>query len=118
MSLDLKKAVESKFLNAKAIEPNQALVLQINDVDMIDISRDKDGSDMKAGITFVDEGVKPMLLNRTNIQLLELAVGGTSPEDYLGKTIEVWHDPSITNPGGQMVGGIRIRPHMDSSIPS
>ena len=117
MSLNLNKAVAGKYLKATDIPKGQTVTYQINDVDDMDLSRDKDGSEVKPVMTFVEEGVKPMVLNKTNLQML-IGIHGPAPEDYLGKMITVKHDPSVTNPGGQLVGGLRFVYPQDNNIPA
>ena len=108
MSLDLSKAIEGKFLKAKDIEPGQTITLQINDVENQDLSQKQDGSEVKPVMSFVEEGAKDMVLNVTNLNVL-IGIHGSSPEDYLGKAIIIKHDPSVSNPGGQVVGGLRFQ---------
>jgi len=116
MSMSLKKALEGKFLKGEDIPAGSTVTYQINDIDETDLSRDKDGSELKPVMTFVEEGVKPMVLNKTNMKLLA-AIHGTEPADYLGKQIGVYCDPTVTNPGGQMVGGLRLTAAPDNDIP-
>jgi hypothetical protein len=117
MSISLKTAGQGKFLNKKSIDAGAEVTLMINDIDMVDMSRDDQAEDLKACITFEDENYKPMPLNKTNLKFLEMAVGGTEPADYQGKMVCIWHDPSIANPGGEIVGGLRIRPIPVADIP-
>ena len=59
--------------------------------------------------------VKPMVLNRTNLALLQRCFPeATSTGDLKGKTINVFNDPSVDF-GGKLVGGIRIRSAQDQT---
>ena len=68
------------------------------------------GSDQQSkwAVHWRERDVAPMLLNKTNLRLLA-AMLGDDTEDWIGKEVEVYHDPSISY-GGQLVGGLRVRP--------
>ena len=68
------------------------------------------GSDQQSkwALHWREKDYQPMLLNKTNLRLLS-AVLGDDTDDWIGKEIEVYHDPSISY-GGQLVGGLRVRP--------
>jgi hypothetical protein len=55
-----------------------------------------------------ERDVAPMLLNKTNLRILA-AMLGDDTDGWIGKEVEVYHDPSISY-GGQLVGGLRVRP--------
>lgn len=55
-----------------------------------------------------EKDVAPLLLNKTNLRLLA-AILGDDTDQWIGREIEVYHDPSISY-GGQLVGGLRVRP--------
>ena len=52
-------------------------------------------------------GLKPWILNKTNINILS-ALFGTESTAWHGKTINIYNDPTITF-GGQVTGGLRVR---------
>jgi hypothetical protein len=49
-----------------------------------------------------------MLLNSTNIKLLEKACGSDDTDDWVGKEVIVYNDENVSF-GGQITGGLRIR---------
>jgi hypothetical protein len=55
-----------------------------------------------------ERDVAPMLLNKTNLRILA-AMLGDDTDGWIGKEVEVYHDPSISY-AGQLVGGLRVRP--------
>src|SRR5512139_754759 len=55
-----------------------------------------------------ERDANPLLLNKTNLRLLASWLGDDT-DDWIGKEVEVYHDPSISY-GGQLVGGLRVRP--------
>jgi len=60
--------------------------------------------DLKYVLTFQE--CKPMVLNGTNSQLIEKALGSDETDDWHGKKIVLFHDENVSF-GGELVGGIR-----------
>lgn len=54
------------------------------------------------------EGAKPLLLNKVNIQRLRAIIGTTKTEAMIGRRVHVYLDPMVEMQG-QLVGGLRIR---------
>ncbi len=54
------------------------------------------------------EDVKPMVLNRTNAQLVGVCTGAKTAGEARGKQIVVYNDPTISF-GGKIVGGLRLK---------
>lgn len=54
---------------------------------------------------------KGMILKKTNADMLAHIFGTDDPDDVIGKTINVYDDPSVVF-GGKRVGGLRIRAAM------
>lgn len=65
------------------------------------------GDEDKVVMHFVEE-VKPMILNKTNSQLLAKITGASVAGDAKGKKIVVYEDPTVAF-GGQLKGGIRLK---------
>ena len=55
-----------------------------------------------------ERDVQPMLLNKTNLRLLA-SIYGDETDQWVGKEVEVYFDPSVSY-GSQIVGGLRVRP--------
>jgi len=51
---------------------------------------------------------KPMILNWTNMQMMEKVTGSDLTDDWEGKRITVWFDESVQFKG-EMKGGLRIK---------
>lgn len=68
-----------------------------------------EGKEMKVILYFVED-IKPMVLNKTNAQLLAIATGAKVAGDAKGKQIIVYADPTVSF-GGKVTGGLRIRKH-------
>lgn len=51
---------------------------------------------------------KPLVLNQVNMQLIAKIVGSENTDDWTGKQIVIYDDPTITF-GGRVTGGLRVR---------
>jgi hypothetical protein len=58
---------------------------------------------------FFRDGIRPMVLNSTNGQLIARALGSKDSNDWIGKSIELYSEPNVSF-AGELVGGIRVRP--------
>jgi len=64
----------------------------------------------------VKELLKPLVLNITNAGAIGAIVGSDETNDWKGKQVEMYYDPTIAM-GGKIVGGIRIRmPNLNQPI--
>ena len=66
-----------------------------------------DDQEIKPIMYFSSGLPKPMVVNTTNWTNVE-AVYGDESDNWVGKTIEVWVDPSVVY-GGKRIGGLRLR---------
>jgi hypothetical protein len=76
-----------------------------------------DGPETRTVMHFEEDGVKPMILNKTNSRMLPLLTGAQTAGEAVGKTICVFNDPSVTN-RGRLTGGIRLRKAGSANKPS
>jgi hypothetical protein len=67
-----------------------------------------DQGDEDKMICHFKEDVKPMVLNRTNAQLIAVATGANKAGEAVGKQVVVYNDPTISF-GGKITGGLRIK---------
>src|SRR5262245_56263212 len=82
------------------------LVLTIKGFRMEKVKGD-DGDEDKMVMHFVED-VRPLILNRTNSQLIGVVTGAKTAGEARGKQILVFNDPSISF-GGKITGGLRIK---------
>lgn len=61
-----------------------------------------------------DETAKPMVINKSNSQRLQLHTGAESPQEAKGCVVNVYVDPEVEF-GGKIVGGLRIRAKQDGA---
>ena len=73
------------------------------------ITQEKVGQEQedKYALHFTGGFLKPMVLNKTNINILR-ALYGDNSDGWVGKQINVFNDPTISY-GGQITGGVRLR---------
>lgn len=69
---------------------------------------ESDDSEEEKTIMYFAEDYKPMVLNRTNSQLIPICTGASKARDAVGKQIVVYNDPTISF-GGKITGGLRIK---------
>ncbi|NQT15477.1 MAG: hypothetical protein HQ582_22155 [Planctomycetes bacterium] len=79
----------------------------IKKVVIASIDGDNNTSSDKPVIHFAEEDVKPLICNNTNWICIEGAYGPES-DDWAGKVIELFHDPTVMF-GKDRIGGTRIR---------
>lgn len=97
--------IDSKYL--KQSDFPDPLIVTISKVGQVNIAKEGEKPEHKWAIRF-KEFNKPMLLNSTNIKLLEKCCGSDDTDDWTGKEVIVYTDDSVSF-GGQVVGGLRIR---------
>jgi hypothetical protein len=97
--------IESKYL--KQADVPEPVIVTIGKVGKVNLAKEGDAPEEKWAIRF-KEFPKPMLLNSTNIKLLEKACGSDDTDDWAGKEVILYNDENVTF-GGQVVGGLRIR---------
>lgn len=102
--MDLNAFNASKYL-AKTDIPAHGLTLTIAGFGIAEM---QDGT-KKPSVSWVEVGIKPMLLNKINRQIMATAFGTTQTEQMIGRRIQVFNDPTVSMQG-QMVGGLRLRP--------
>lgn len=59
-------------------------------------------------IARIEESDKKWILNPTNCELIEKFHKTPDHDQWVGKKVVIWHDPSVMF-GGKRVGGIRVK---------
>lgn len=96
---------QSKYL-AKGDVGEDGLILTIRGFKMESVKADE-GDEDKVVMYFMED-VKPMIVNRTNSQLIGVATGTRTAGEAKGKQIVVYNDPTVGF-GGKITGGLRIK---------
>ena len=105
MSFDQLVPTESKYLSKNDVGED-GVILTIKGFRQETISGDA-GDETKVVMHF-EEDYKPMVVNRTNSQLIGICTGAATAGDARGKQIVVYNDPTISF-GGKVTGGLRIK---------
>jgi hypothetical protein len=101
--------IQSKFLRKEDFDEDQ--VCTIKDVALETM---QNTSDTK-WVLYFQELPKGMVLNTTTIRVLEAAFGGDS-DDWKGKRVKVYVDPTVSFQG-RVVGGLRLMPPKKIAAP-
>ena len=96
---------ESKFL--KQSDVGAGMLFTITGCHQHNVAVSGADPEMKWCLAF-HEADKPLVLNQTNAQLCAQIFGSDDTDDWTGKKVVLYTDPSITY-GGKLVGGIRVR---------
>lgn len=96
---------ESKFIKQDDI--GRGLLLTIQGCKKYNVAAEGADPEFKWCLTFA-EIAKPLVLNATNIQLIENITGSDDTDNWIGKQIVLYVDPTVTF-GGKLVGGVRVR---------
>lgn len=96
---------ESKFLKKEDCGPG--ILVTIAKLTEENMAMEGEKPDMKWCVHFMED-VKPLALGSTNAQLIAAAVGSEETDNWAGKKIVVYSDPTIVFKG-KVTGGIRVR---------
>ena len=105
MTFDQLVPSKSKYLTKDDVGED-GLILTVKGFRMETLESDE-GDEDKMVLHFVED-IKPMVLNRTNAQLIAVATGAKVAGDAKGKKIVVFNDPTVSF-GGKITGGLRIK---------
>lgn len=105
MTFDQLVPSKSKYLTKDDVGED-GVILTVKGFRMETLESD-DGNEDKMVLHFVED-VKPMVLNRTNAQLVSVATGAKVAGDAKGKKIVIFNDPTVSF-GGKITGGLRIK---------
>lgn len=105
MSFDQLVPTNSKYLKKDDVGED-GMILTIKGFKQETMEGDN-GEEHKLVLYFVED-VAPMVINRTNSQLLQIATGAQTAGEARGKQVVVYNDQSISF-GGKVTGGLRIK---------
>lgn len=97
--------LESKFIKKTDIGPGQ--LWTIANVAQVNVARDDEDQELKWCLNF-KEIDKPMVLNVTNIRLLEHICGSDDTDKWINKQVVIYFDPTVMY-AGEVKGGLRVR---------
>lgn len=96
---------ESKFLKKEDV--GNGALMTVTGCNPHNVAKEGVEPQMKWCLEF-EESDKPLVLNSINIQLCEKIFGSDDTDDWVGKRIVLYTDPTISFQG-KVTGGIRVR---------
>lgn len=101
--MKLNDAFPGNYLKKEDFEPERTMTIK-----GCSLYEFKDDDKKKPGITF-EEDDRPLIMNKTNWGLISTYLGSDDTDDWIGKQVTLYNDPSISM-GGKLVGGVRVKP--------
>ena len=106
-----KKLTNTEYLGAYFLQPGEDLIVTIKEVTMGDVIGTGGVKENKTIVKFMEAGVKPMVLNRTNSKTITKLFQTPYIEQWKGKKIQIYIEHNI-KAFGEVVDGIRVRPFL------
>lgn len=100
----LNEMIGSKYLKKEDAIPPVLVTL----ADLRQETINKDGKAETVWVGYFEELDKGMVLKSTNLQLLAQVCGSEQSEDWIGRKVVLYADPTVSM-AGKVVGGLRIR---------
>ncbi len=110
--MHINKLKESKYLAKEDCMP--PLLVTIAGLSSANMAKENEPEETKYILQFQEsvkpdgDPLKPMVLNTTNGQLIAHVTGSEETDDWVGKKITLYNDPSVSF-GGKLTGGIRVQ---------
>jgi hypothetical protein len=104
-----KKLTNPDYLGAYALQPGEDLIVTIKDVTQADVIGTGGKKESKTVVVFAENGIKPMVLNRTNSKTITKLFKTPYIEQWKGRKIQIYIEHDI-QAFGETVDGIRVRP--------
>ena len=90
-------------------------IVTVKSIEQKNVAREDEPPENK-WIVYFNEYEKAMVLNTTNINGLAKACGSEDTDDWPGKAVIVYVDPTVGY-GGKITGGLRVRRHSVAAAP-
>lgn len=94
----------SQFLTKEDVEPPVKVTIKGYKEQNVEMEGEPE---RKKWTLFFHELEKPLVLNMTNGQRIEVITGSAEFDDWVGKKITLYNDKSVSF-GGKLTGGIRV----------
>lgn len=94
--------IESKFL--KKEDAGEGILVTIRGVEKRDVGTE---AEPEQKWVLLLAGVKPLVLNSTNLALIEKSLGSDNSDDWAGQQIVLFNDENVSF-GGKLTGGVRV----------
>ena len=110
----ISEMVPSNFLKKEDVE--KGALVTIENVAQHNVAMANQPAELKYCLEFV-EPLKPMVLNVTNMSILQEITDSDNSDDWLGLTIVLYNDPNVMY-AGKRTGGIRLRAPRQDPLPA
>lgn len=95
----------SKFLTKNDVEPD--VLVTIDKYDEVNVAMESQAPELK-WVLYFKELDKPLVLNNTNGQLIEVFTGTDDFDGWIGKQVILYNDKTVSF-AGKITGGIRVK---------
>lgn len=96
---------DSKFVTKGDVEPD--VLVTIKSYKEMNVSLESQAPEMK-WVLYFHELPKPLVLNSTNGQLIQMITGSEDFDDWIGKKVILYNDKTVSF-AGKITGGIRVK---------
>lgn len=100
-----KKLTDTKYLGAWDLG-DKDMIVRITEVRQ-EMVKDNKGKEEEVLVAYLDGGVKPWILNKTNCKSISKALGSPFVEDWAGQKVQLYSDKVAAF--GDIVDAIRVR---------
>lgn len=102
---NINEMMPSKYM--KITDVPDPVIVTVSGVKKVNIAQEDKDPEYKWAIKF-KEFEKPMILNKTNMNVAAIVFKSNQTEDWLGNEIILFNDESVSY-AGQITGGLRFR---------
>lgn len=106
---------QSKYLSKDDCTP--PILVTIAGCEKRNLAMETQPAEIKPVLLFQESTAKPMVLNPINTDLLMMIYPVKDTDEWIGKKVVLYNDPTISF-GGRLTGGIRIRAPKKLAAPS
>lgn len=92
-------------------------IVTVSHIEQKNVAKADEAPENKWVVYFVEMGEKGMVLNSTNIQAMARACDSDDTDDWAGKEVVVYVDPSVGY-AGKITGGLRIKKYSQPQAPA
>lgn len=103
-----KSLTNPNYLGGYSIPQGQDIIVTIDKVQREEIVGTNGKKEFEV-VAHLKNGVLPFILNKTNMKTISKLYGSAYIEDWSGRSIQVYFDPTVKF-GREVLGGLRIRP--------
>jgi len=102
-----KQLTNPNYLGAYALEPGKDLIVTIESVRQETVTG-TDGNEDECLVMHLRDGIKPMILNKTNAKMIQKIYGTPFIEEWVGRKVQLYI--AQVKVGKEVVDALRIRP--------